>query len=662
MRAPGQRVEAFGPVSPVVPTAAAIGRLKPLGLLRSRIEGGLWADRRRTNRVVTIPHGAAQLEAAGNLFNFRLAAGARGTYRGGEIDSGTVAPFLDSDVYKWLEAVGWELAYGRDPALLALAEPIIEQVAGAQRSDGYVDTYYQVLHPGMEFTSLEWSHELYVAGHLVQAAVAWERAAGDDRLLQIAERFVARIDAELGPGKRELIDGHPELEMALVELFRTTGQARYLDLACTLLERRGRGLLPNGTFGARYWQDHEPVRSAPVPTGHAVRQMYLDCGVVDVAVETADRELLEAAVRRWEALVATRTYLTGGVGAHHRDEAIGDAFELPPDRAYAETCAAIGSVMLSWRLLLATGESRFADMIERTSLNAVLSGLALDGSHFFYSNPLMRRSGSAEVPAGAASTRRAEWFAVACCPPNLMRFLATFPDMVATVDGEGIQVHQFTAGLLEAPVKGGAVRLTIRTRYPWDRDVEIAVPDTIAEPWTLSVRVPQWCAGAEASLDGETSATKVRASGPGVIELSRRWLAGDRVIFRLAMPPRMTVPDPRIDAIRGTLALERGPLVYAVEDADLPAGRTVESVEVPANTSLATETGSQLGLGELTCLTLDATLRDDPPPAGWPYRGSEKPAMAAPVTRARVRAVPYQVWANRPGLGMRIWLPVRKDD
>jgi uncharacterized protein len=653
---PEDRVEVLDPavVAPVVPTASAGVRLRPIGLVGSQVDGGLWADRRRVNHDVTIPHGAEQLEAAGNLMNFRIAAGSGGVYRGGDDDSGTMAPFLDSDVHKWLEAVGWELAQHPDPAILALAEPMIEQIRKAQRADGYLDTFFQVAHPGKEFTDLEWGHELYVAGHLVQAAVAWSRGLGDDRLLRIAERFVGRIETELGPGKRPLVCGHPEIEMSLVELYRTTGESRYLEFARTLIDRRGHGHLGPCRHGARYWQDHEPVRTATEPTGHAVRQMYLDCGVVDVAVETGDRELLNSAIVRWESMVTSRTYLTGGLGARHRDEAFGDAFELPPDRAYGETCAAIGSVMLSWRLLLATGESRFADLIERTALNAVLPGLAFDGAHFFYSNPLMRRSKGAEVLEGATTTRRAKWPTVACCPPNLMRFLASFPDLVATASDDGAQIHQFATGSIEAKVNGSRVKVVTKTEYPWDGEVEISIADTATNPWTLSVRVPSWCPSATASIAGKGV---VAQSGPGAIDLRRTWQPGDRVVVKLEMLPRATIPDPRIDAVRGTIALERGPLVYAIEDVDLPAGGSVESLEVDAEPKLEVVTASEPGLGELSWLSLDAEVRDDSASANWPYASAE---TIVPVKKARVRALPYFAWGNRPGLGMRIWLPTRK--
>ena len=644
-------------VAPVVPTANADVRYSALGLRGSRIEAGLWAERRRTNHNVTIPHGAAELHEMGTVFNFELAAGRPGQYRAEVDDSGTPAPFLDSDVYKWLEAVGWELSQTPDRSLADLAEPMIDLIAKAQRPDGYVDTFYQVTRPGREFTDLQWGHELYVAGHLVQAAVAWKRGLGDERLLRVAQRFSDRIGAELGPGRRELICGHPEFEMAMVELYRTTGEARYLELARTLIDRRGRGLLGKCRHGSRYWQDHEPVRSAAEPAGHAVRQMYLDCGVVDVAVETGDRELLDSAIRRWDSMVSNRMYLTGGLGAHHRDEAFGDAYELPPDRAYAETCAAIGSVMLSWRLLLATGDERYADLIERTAFNAVLPGLSFDGSHFFYSNPLLRRTSVTEIVEGNATTRRSPWPPIACCPPNLMRFLATFPDLVATTDADGVQLHQFVSGSLEAQVRGGTVRLSTTTNYPWDGTVEIEIGQAITEPWTLSMRVPAWCSRAIASV-GE-AAEKIEG-GPGRIEITRRWRVGERIVLTMDMPARVTLPDSRIDAVRGTMALERGPIVYAVEDEDLTGGHSVESMEVDPATKFEVASALDTRLGDLPSITFEADFRADVFDKSMPYRDSSEAATEIPTTGPKkVTALPYLACGNRAGLGMRVWIPTR---
>ena len=418
----------------VRPTAAAIARLRPLAAGDVRVTGGFWGERLRTNRERTIPHGLEQLRLAGNLSNLQLAAGAHGRYRALGEATGVIFPFLDTDVYKWLEAVGWELGRERDSVLAGSADEVIGLVERAQREDGYLNTYVQVVTPGREYEDLAWGHELYSFGHLIQAAVAWHRALGDDRLLRVATRAADEIDRALGPRGRDAIDGHPEVEMALVELFRTTGERRYLELAARMIDLRGHGLLGVGRFGSAYWQDHAPVRDASSVAGHAVRQLYLDAGAVDVATELGDSQLLDAVVRRWRDMLETRTYLTGGLGSRHRDEAFGDPFELPPDQAYAETCASIASVMLAWRLLLATGDPDHADLIERTAYNGVLPGLSLDGTGFFYVNALQRRTERAFEDERSGT--RKPWFACACCPPNVMRFLSSWQQYLATADAD----------------------------------------------------------------------------------------------------------------------------------------------------------------------------------------------------------------------------------
>ena len=449
----------------------------------------------RTNRERTIPRGFEQLEQAGNLANFRLAAGAHGRYRALGEEIGVIFPFLDTDVYKWLEAAAWELGRAPDPALARDADEAIDLVAAAQRPDGYLNTFVQVVAPGREYQDLAWGHELYCVGHLIQAAVAWQRALGDDRLLAVAIRAADSVDRELGPAGRLAIDGHPEIEMALVELYRTTGERRYLELAARMVEARGDGLLGTGRFGPAYWQDHARVRDAPTVAGHAVRQLYLDCGAVDVATELGDTQLLDAVARRWRDMVDTRMYLTGGLGSRHDDESFGDPFELPPDRAYAETCASIASVMLAWRLLLATGEPDYADVIERTIYNGVLPGVSLDGTSFFYVNALQRRTERA--PAKPGSGERQPWYACACCPPNLMRIA----QLVAAVPGDGRRAAGSSStstrpAEIHAPLADGTARLAVETGYPWDGSVRVTVLESPAQPWTLSLRVPGWCRSA----------------------------------------------------------------------------------------------------------------------------------------------------------------------
>jgi hypothetical protein len=619
--------------STVRPSARASSRLRPLGAPQVTIVDGFWAERLRLNRERTIPHGFEQLRATGTLDNLRLAAGGDGRYEAAADSGGFTFPFLDSDVYKWLEAVAWELGRGAEPGLAAAADEAIALVAAAQRADGYLNSYGQVVGGAVPHRDLAWGHEFYCVGHLIQAAVAWHRALGDDRLLAVAVRAADRIDQEFGVDGRAGVDGHPGIEMALVELTRVTGDRRYLILAARMIDLRGHGLLGTGRFGAGYWQDHAPVREAATVAGHAVRQLYLDCGAVDVAVELGDDGLLGAVERRWHDLLRTRTYLTGGMGSRHRDEAFGDPYELPPDRAYAETCAAIASVMLGWRLLLATGRVSYADAIERAMYNGVLSGISLSGTGFFYTNPLQRRTHRAAEPAGHG--QRAAWYPCACCPPNLMRLLSSWQHYLATTDATGVQLHQYATAQIDAEVSGEEVRLAVRTGYPWQGRVAVQVLRTPDRPWTLSLRVPQWCRSA--TLTGPDGDAAV-AAGEGVARQVRHWRAGDSVVLTLDLPVRVTEPDPRIDAVRGCVAVERGPLVYCVESADVPAD--VELEELVWDGSRPPLTAPRPDLDDAMVGVTVPVVR----------RGRDTGRLAA-------GAIPYFAWANRRTGAMRVWIP-----
>jgi len=637
--------------------AAAVGRdsaavLRPIHAGDVRIVGGLWAERQRVNREVTIPYGFEQLERAGNFENLRLAAGAsEAAY------AGLPHPFLDSDVYKWLEAVGWEVGRSRSPELEAMADRAIGLVAAAQDADGYLDTYYQVLRTAPRFTELPMGHELYCAGHLIQAAVAHARATDRTDLLDVAMRVADHVDEVLGPRGRPGVCGHPEIETALVELYRLTGRERYLALATCFLDRRGHGLLGPGTYGPAYYQDDRPIREARTLAGHAVRALYLAAGVTDAFLETGERALLDAAAAQWEDMVATRTYLTGGVGAHHRDESFGDPFELPPDRAYCETCAAIASIMWSWRMLLATGEARYADLIERTLYNGFLAGVSLDGRRFFYVNPLQVREGH-EVPRNRrGGSQRQEWFGCACCPPNVMRLISALEHYVATTAARAVQLHQHVPGTLRVTLEGGdTVELETVTDYPWSGRVEVIVVGTGKGPWSLALRVPGWCRGASLTAGGE----RRDDLEPGAYAtVTRAWQAGDRVVLELPMPPRLTEAHPNLDAVRGCLAIERGPLVYCLEQADAPAGVALADVAVLAGAEPRDGFESEL-LGGVVTVRAEGLAMSPHREAGWPYRDTGCPApqrQARPVT---LTAVPYFAWANRTPGPMRVWIPVAR--
>ncbi len=341
--------------------------------------------------------------------------------------------FSDTDVYKWLEALAWELGREPTPELERLATETIELVAAAQMPDGYLNTWCQIEDPAWRWSDLQMGHELYCLGHLTQAAIAFARTTGDERLLTVARRFADLVDEEFRGGPQTGTDGHPEVEVALVELYRQTGESRYLELADTLTSRRGHGLFAEGRFDSNYYQDAEPVRGSRTIVGHAVRALYLAAGVTDLYTETGDEQLLDAMLAQWYDATTAKTYLTGGIGSRHLGESIGDPHELPPDGAYCETCAAIASIMWNWRMLLVTGQSRFADVLERTLYNGFLSGLSLDGRTFFYVNPLQSRGGHG----------RHMWDPVACCPPNIMRLLASLDQYLATTSDAGVQVQLY---------------------------------------------------------------------------------------------------------------------------------------------------------------------------------------------------------------------------
>ncbi|MCF1594060.1 glycoside hydrolase family 127 protein [Streptomyces muensis] len=613
----------------VAPVAPSRGRLRPLGLDEVRITGGFWARRREANVTATLGHCRHWMERVGWIGNFSAPVADR---RGRE--------FADSDVYKLLEAMAWT---GSE------SDALTETIASAQEPDGYLNTAFG--RPGQQprYSDLEWGHELYCYGHLIQAGVAQIRTRGDGPLAKTARRAADHVCATFGPGGIEGVCGHPEIETALVELARATGEQRYLDQAALFVDRRGHGTLADIEFGRAYYQDDIPVRDATVLRGHAVRALYLAAGAVDVAVETGDEELLAAVVRQWEATVARRTYLTGGMGSHHRDEAFGDDFVLPPDRAYSETCAGVASVMLGWRLLLATGEPRFADLVERTLFNVVAASPSEDGRAFFYANTLHRRRRGTVPPTDTDSPRaesslRAPWFAVSCCPTNVARTLAVLPAYLATASDDGIQLHQYA----DAEITTGGIALRVRTDYPSAGTVSVRVTRSPDRPWTLSLRVPGWAEGATARLV-DADGTR-RTVAPGTATVTRAFRPGDEIRLELPVAPRWIAPDPRIDAVRGTVAVQRGPLVYCAESVDLPAGREVDAVRVDPNAEPADGPGGTVvAPGELAG---PEEQRDH----GWPYRspGQAGPSAAEPHA---VVLVPYHSWANRGPSTMRVWLP-----
>lgn len=618
------------------PVAPRRGRLTPLTLTDVRIEGGFWAVRQELNSRVTIEHCADWLERLGWIGNFDLTAGGDPAPRAGR-------EFADSETYKLLEAMAWEIGRTGSATLESLYASVAARVIAAQREDGYLSTVFGGPGQPARWSDLEWGHELYCAGHLMQAAVARLRTHGEDELVRAARRFADLICDTFGSGGIERVCGHPEVELGLLELGRATGEPRYTEMARVFLARRGTGTLGEIELGAAYFQDDVPIREATVLRGHAVRALYLTAAAVDAAVDEADEQTLSQLETQWAHTVHRRTYLTGGMGSRHEGEAFGEDFELPSDRAYCETCAGVASVMLSWRLLLATGDERYADLAERTLFNVVAAGPHSNGAAFFYTNPLQQRTpGEAVAPDAlnprAAAGQRAPWFAVSCCPTNVARTFASLGAYVAMVDADGVQVHQYADATIRAVLPDGrSVALRMRTGYPDDGRVQLTVLETDAGPWTLSLRVPAWAAGG-ATLDG----TPV-PDGQRVVRVRRAFDVGDVLVLQLPVQPRWTRPDPRIDALRGQVAIEAGPLVLCAESIDIP---DVELDDIRVDPAQGLQRGAD-GRPVASATVVRA-------PDGWPY--NERPAHERGIDVA-VPLQPYHLWAERGPSAMRVWLP-----
>ena len=616
-----------GPVEP------SHGTLRPLGPDEISIVDGFWRDKQKLNADVIIAHCESWMERIGWIGNFDRAA--EGTIAGNHAG----IEFIDSEIYKLLEAMAWELGREPNPALEVRYRSLVARVSAAQEPDGYLDTSFGRAGQQPRYSNLEWGHELYCFGHLIQAAVARLRSGMDDELPAIARRLADHLYVEFGPAGRVAVCGHPEIEPALAEFSRATGEPRYLELASLFIERRGTGTLGPIAFGAEYFQDDEPIREATVLRGHAVRALYLSAGAVDVGVETSDASLVDAVQTQWSNTVARRTYVTGGMGSHHLDEAFGLDYELPPDRAYSETCAGIASVMLSWRLLLETGESKYADLIERTLLNNVLASPREDGRAFYYTNTLHQRVNGTvppedEVSVRAESSLRAPWFEVSCCPTNVARTLASVGLYFATATDAGVQLHQFGDYDVTTEVAGGTLALQVRSGYPFSGAIRVSVMRAPADGAELGLRIPEWAAGA--MLDGEP----VEAGSPA----TRTVRTGAEVLLSLPMDPRIIHPHPSIDAVRGTVAVERGPLVLVLESTDLLGGADVATASlVTDDAPTLTPTGATARLHTQDVATVD-----------WPYSTASPAEGQATIT---ADLVPYFSWANRGPSTMRVWIP-----
>ena len=616
-----------------------------------------WAPRIETNRKVTIPAAFQQCELTGRVDNFvRAAQALRGEKPANTKPPGY--PFDDTDLYKVIEGASYTLNVVPDPKLDAYVDSLIEKIAAAQEPDGYLYPARTIdpQHPHRWSGAERWvnerndSHELYNLGHLFEAAVAHYQATGKKTLLNVGLKSADLLVKTFGPGKRSIWPGHQITEMGLVKLYRVTGNEQYLNLAKFLLDQRGPGPPPPGETvnprGLEYNQAQAPVIDQTEPVGHAVRAMYMYSGMADVAALENDAALRAAGDRIWESLVRNKLYLTGGIGAAGGHEGFGKPYELPNMTAYNETCASVGMDFWNMRQFLLHGDAKYVDVMERTLFNGLVSGVSIDGKTFFYDNPLESNGQHA----------RREWFGVACCPGNITRFMASVPGYIYATRGDTLYVNLFAGGTADITTPGGKLTVDQQTRYPWDGLVRMTMRPDRARRFAVDVRIPGWARNEPVPsdlyrfLDPAPAPPALTVNGQrvavtmsqGYVTIDRTWRAGDVIELNLPMPVRRIVAHEQVEADRGRVALQRGPIVYAAEWADNPNGR-VRNLVVPDETPLTAEfrpdllNGVEIVKGRARALAYDAQGK-------------------VTTTDQAFTAIPYSTWANRGRGQMAVWI------
>ena len=638
---------------------------KPLPLTGMQVTDRFFAPRIDLVRTQMLPYQWEALndrlkdtEPSHCIENFRIAAGiSRGEYHG--------MVFQDSDLYKWLEAVAYQLAVRPDLSLREAADSAIRLIGQAQTPEGYLNTYYQTHPDERRFSNLQNNHELYCAGHLIEAAVAFAQAVGDTRLLDVARRYADLIDRVFGPeeGKLHGYPGHEIIEMALVRLFRLTGEERYLRLARYFIDQRGqaplyfeeearrdgnRDFVWNETFMRyQYYQAGKPVREQTEAEGHAVRAVYLYSGMADVAAETGDQTLFEACRTLFDNIVSRRMYITGAIGSTHVGEAFTYDYDLPNESVYAETCAQIGLCFFAQRMLNSEMDGRYADVIERALYNSVLSGMSLDAKRFFYVNPLevVPEACEKDDRLRHVKPQRQKWFGCACCPPNLARFLGSLPSYAFSAGGDTLYMHLYIGGEVRVALAHAEVHLSVESDYPWDGRVRLTV-HTPGE-YGIAVRISGWCRGYELKVNGESvSSEPVR----GYVSLNRVWREEDTVELNLKMPVTLMRANPAVRADTGKLCVVRGPLVYSLEEAD--NGKDLHLLRLPLQTAFEVHDEPQL-LGGIRTIRCNAFRRSKSFAEGQLYApvcGAEE------MTETQLTWIPYFAWANREPGEMAVWI------
>lgn len=617
-------------------------KLRDIPVRAVTIQSGFWARRRDVNVSKSIPTMHDLLEANGRMSNFRRLAGKSNAPQIGPV-------FSDSDVYKWTEAVGFVLQSGDRPELRRMAEKVIAEIVAIQEPNGYINTYYQGQHKSLRMLpeTQTTGHELYCMGHMIQAAIAWYRATGDRKLLDAGIRFVDDfLLPDYGPApKKPIVSGHPEIELALIELYRSTGDRRYLELAGYILQGDKRIALPERR--TIYMFSGTPFTKRTKLEGHAVRAMYACCGATDYYLETGDDAYWQTLNKLWDDMTSSKMYITGGVGSRSDGEAFGDPYELPNFQAYGESCAAIGNMMWNWRMLAVTADAKFTDVIERALYNGINSGMSLDGVMYCYRNPLA-------FDASTGDKIRNPWYDVTCCPPNLERTFASLPGYFYSTSSDGLYVHLYGDSELNWHLEDGSpLKVTQKTNYPWDGAVEMMVTPAQASEFTIYLRIPGWADRADVSVNG----TNWTGGTPGkYLSIRRRWSPGDAIRLQMPMDPQVLSANPRVADDTDRVAVQRGPLIYCLEGIDQQS-LDLTAVGLPVGRKPASDFQSEFRGGLLdgvVVLRHPGLVREDISSALYPRYTAE----SAKTRKVELTFIPYYAWANRAASGMQVWTPL----
>lgn len=626
-------------------------QLEPVPFTAVTFEDAFWAPRIEANRIATLPAIYRKLEDTGRISAFDLNFQRT-------VPSPMPLVFGDSDPAKWLEAASYALTVHPDPVLEAQVDYLADKIIQAQQPDGYLNTHFIAAQPEMRWRNLRDWHEMYCAGHLIEGAVAHYQATGKPKLLDALARYADHIDATFGPeeNKKHGYGGHPEIELALVRLYHATHNVRYLNLANYFINERGtqphyydneareRGEDPT-KFWAKtyeYCQAQLPIRQQEKVVGHAVRAMYLLSGVADLAYEKDDPSLLETCDRLWNNLITRRMYITGAIGPSRHNEGFTLDYDLPDETAYGETCATIGMILWNHRLLHFTGESKYADVIERGLYNGFLSGVSLDGTRFFYENPL----------ASAGGHHRQEWFDCPCCPPNLARLMASLGGYFYSTGEQDVWVHLYAGGSVRLNVGGSSLILRVVTNYPWDGKVKLEL--TLDKPWafTLHLRLPGWCEKWSLSINGQ-ALPGLKPEANGYLAIIRQWQPGDVVEFEMEMPIKAMRAHPAVRFLQRRIALQRGPLVYCLEGAD-HGNIVLDRISIAPQHILTSEFSVEYQADLLGGVCVIHGKGEEVDDMGWEdtlYRSSPPASKYIDIT-----AIPYYAWDNRAAGEMRVWI------